>query len=239
MFPSGAAPAIRKSPNAVSFFKLSTFNGGSTWFIGDYDGLMGREYECTWETKPPAAGNAGMRIIVTNLRRTVWESDNEHWRPLNGVASFVFDTSDVASNTTSLLPVPIPNLIQMPLKDWLSTPGCFIRTQIRCHRSSAGNTQAYNVFLELPNTGKFLVAKSEQILNPTLYLTGTMCNISQTIASGAGDNEPYCGSTTYSPQFNLSSVEEGMIKPILKIKTGTTNGSETIYVRSLKITVEM
>lgn len=43
----------------------------------------GRTPEFTWATKPPAAGNAGKEIIVTDMGRSRWYSNNTDWIPLD------------------------------------------------------------------------------------------------------------------------------------------------------------
>lgn len=62
----------------------------------------------TWATKPSAAGNAGLEIIVSDLGNSEWKSDNKNWRSLAVVPGAYNIVSDGDSMSDDTYPTSYP-----------------------------------------------------------------------------------------------------------------------------------
>ena len=93
--------------------------------------------ECTWATKPPAAGNAGKEIIVTDYRRSRWYSDGTYWRPVSGRAVLRnWVGANVTFSSGSMAQISVVPTITIPA-DMIATPGLSVRNRVVWHRQSA------------------------------------------------------------------------------------------------------
>ena len=134
----------------------------------------------TWATKPPAAGNAGLEIIVSDLNNTKWRSDGTIYRPVNGVARVVHWKGSVA--VTSATSARVAGVPTFTIPSDLSGYGLIVRPRIFLYRDVAvtldtngqirltpstsppnngPNISAYNI--TSGSMGTFMVSDSKQL----------------------------------------------------------------------------
>ena len=193
--------------------------------------------EYTWATKPAAAGNVGREIILTDLGRSRWRSDGNHWRPANGVFAVSVDMTGLSTTSTSHVPVVgVPSVI-VPIKDWLLTPGCTIESDITVQRENPSSSQQFQVTCLIG--GLTLCRVSAQNTSPTVIARGICKYYSQTQYMSALNAEPYFGSFVNPKLLNLSGISDGLVNVEVHSSTGDTGGSEVATFSPVRILVSM
>ena len=194
-------------------------------------------YSGTWAGKPSAVGNAGKEIILTDMGRSRWYSDGTYWRPVGGMMAFPVNCQGVSSSNPALTAVTVPNMPLLPLKEWLSTPGCSIETRARFHRTSPANTQNMNVILD-GATVRMLQTQGANT-NQAVYAYGTIANYSATTCIRSISGELITGFIGADLTVALSALTDGLVAPVLSIQPGATDGSETVNLGALCFTLRM
>lgn len=183
----------------------------------------------TWATKPPAAGNAGSRIRVQDLRNLEFESDGTYWRPPSGSLTWAVDMTGVQTQNTAIAAITAPNMPAFPIKDWLSTPGFSMRTELNVQRSAGANTQSATVHIRPSGLTVNLAFFSTSGTSKQIMVKGTMSYFSATNYESAQGTEVFSGvMTNGNPRNALSGLSSGMAQLVLSANTGDTGGTEVM-----------
>lgn len=194
----------------------------------------------TWATKPPAAGNAGLRVRISDLRNKEFESDGAYWRPASGIATICLaDLSAYTTTSTTLaaLTISTADLPLLPLADLMAVPGMRITTRLNAYRSSMQSAQGPILWAQWADVNNATFARTNPAASATNGLLSASGESVMSPGQGSAPTGAPWGSQAY---FNgltsgpvQASVPAGMIQPIIKAQTG--GAGETIRLGSLEM----
>lgn len=191
----------------------------------------------TWATKPSAVGNSGLRIRISDISNTEWESDGSFWRAANGVAHVSLNCAGVQTTLATLGAVAGIPALSLPLKDFLLTPGFSCWADISANRESPGTTQSSQLRMVAGGVVNLALLINSVVSHPTLQSAGQVRRYSDTqvmqAAQSAQPNQSYPGSTL----VNLSSLASGMVPIEVWYQSGATDNSEVATFGSGSVTL--
>ncbi len=209
--------------------------------VGDGQGLGLSAGVYAWSGKPPANSvPIGTTITIRDFSYSEWYSDGSYWRPCGNMITFTCPMYGIQTNQTTLAALSNMPSYSLPFKDFLTTPGCSIETFFTVYRANPSSAQQNNVSL-YPANGPYLVRDVITSTAAVNRLRGIAYNAGTTTATPAGLNEVYDqadtnASNVYSAQ-DLSPMTGVMQPLVMAIRTGATDGSETLTFSPIVMTV--
>ena len=194
--------------------------------------------EYTWASKPPAAGNAGKEIILTDMGRSRWASNGAYWYPVGGYAVLKRNNLQSITGTyPALAEVPnafngfvIPNdLAQSPGRPTFEVRANAQRT------GTLGAAQAYQLSVGFGASKLSLGVVIGTSAAPSTAGLRTFALLNSTDTEGNYINQNYTAADAESAP--VSTINLSGIAPALFAQNGANDGSESFLFGTVSIAI--
>lgn len=190
----------------------------------------------TWATKPPAAGNEGLEIIVSDLQNSRWKVQGAAWRPVS-VAKIILEFAGISTTQTTFGVVSGAPTASLPFYDLITTPGIIIESSVANNRASPQTAQTHGTSLRIDRQdgGSDSLAVASGVNTAQTTARGTVRYLSAASYQPPSTNQVYSGSTNQGA-LPTSSFNPGVMYPV-KLWANTGGAGETMTFASGQILI--